>query len=102
MPAQRIAASERKSVVSLTEMAQMLGMSRTRLYQLIDKGVFEPAVYCVVTRRPFFTADIQLRNLEYRRTNTSAAGGFHCFYRAQRQANGEPSLPARGRANHTR
>lgn len=102
MPIQRVEAPPQKRAVSFTEMAEMLGLSRTRLYQLIDKGIFEPPVFCVVSRRPFFPADIQARNLEYRATNTSASGGYHCFYRPQRRAVSGEIQPTPQRGNRSR
>ena len=52
-----------KAAVSVTEMARMLGMSRSRFYQLIQEGVFLPPIHDVETRRPFFPPKIQMANL---------------------------------------
>jgi len=47
------------AVCSISKMADMLGLSRQRLYQLIDTEVFPPPVFDIDTRRPFYTQDLQ-------------------------------------------
>ena len=45
-----------KAVVSVAEMARMVGLSRARFYQLVNEGVFPPPLYRIDTKRPFFNA----------------------------------------------
>jgi hypothetical protein len=82
--------------VSITEMAKMMSLSRSRCYQLIEEGIFFPPVYDIETHRPFFPPEIQAKNLEIRRRNCGANGKPILFY-ARRFAT-EPvikQLPAR-------
>jgi len=81
MPVPRTPETATKTVVSFREMAELLRLSRSRLYQLIDQGVFEPPIFDVRTKRPFFPEEVQRRNLLCRQTNTTANGGFYCFNR---------------------
>jgi hypothetical protein len=46
----------------------MVGLSRTRFYQLVGK-TFPFPIYSVATRRPFYTEELQLVCLEVRRRN---------------------------------
>ena len=62
-----------KAAVTLTEMAQMLGLSRSRLYQLMGTA-FPWPVYDIVTRRPVFPEEIQQVCLEVRRRNCGIDG----------------------------
>jgi hypothetical protein len=48
-----------KAVVTVSEMARMVGLSRARFYQLVEAGVFPPPVYCVSTRRPMYVEELQ-------------------------------------------
>lgn len=66
--------------VSITEMAKMLCLSRSRCYQLIEEGIFFPPVYDTETHRPFFPPEIQTKNLEIRRRNQGANGKPILFY----------------------
>jgi hypothetical protein len=52
-----------KAVVSVAEMARMVGMSRARFYQLLNEGVFPPPLYRIETRRPFFNQQMQETDL---------------------------------------
>mgnify|MGYP000857688696 CR=1 FL=1 len=69
-----------KAAVSVTEMARMLGMSRSRFYELIQEGVFLPPIHDVETRRPFFPPKIQMANLEIRARNLGANQRPILFY----------------------
>jgi hypothetical protein len=48
-----------KTVVSVSEMAAMVGLSRARFYQL-QGTAFPIPVYDVATRRPVYTEDMQM------------------------------------------
>lgn len=69
-----------KAAVTLTEMAAMLGLSRSRLYQLLGTA-FPWPVYNIVTRRPVFPEEIQQVCLDVRRRNCGVDGNpilFQC------------------------
>jgi len=42
-----------KTIVSVTEMARMVGLSRARFYQLVRRGTFPAADHDIVSNRPF-------------------------------------------------
>lgn len=69
-----------KAVVTVSEMARMVGLSRSRFYQLVEAGVFPPAVYCVSNRRPIYVEDVQKICLEVRRRNCGVNGQPVLFY----------------------
>jgi len=69
-----------KEIVTVTEMAEMLCMSRSRLYQLIRQGILLPPLYHLVSRKPFYSRKIQSRNLEAKRTNCGVNGQPVLFY----------------------
>jgi hypothetical protein len=69
-----------KSVVSVTEMARMVGLSRARFYQLVRRGTFPPADEDSVTKRPFFSEEKQRLILEARRRNCGVDGKAILFY----------------------
>ena len=71
-----------KSVVSVSEMARMVGLSRARFYQLLGTA-FPMPVYDPVTRRPFFTEEQQRACLEVRRRNCGIDGKPILFYAAR-------------------
>ncbi|MBN9519460.1 hypothetical protein J0H58_13210 [bacterium] len=83
-----------KAVVSVADMARMVGLSRARYYQLVGEGVFPPPVYHVRTRRPCYPEELQRRCLEVRRRNC----GVNCqpvlFYaRGHRPVAPKPARP---------
>lgn len=67
-------------IVSVAEMARMVGLSRSRFYQLIGSKFPHP-LYDVATHRPFFNEEMQRVCLDVRRRNVGIDGKpifFHC------------------------
>jgi hypothetical protein len=73
---------ETKAVVSVSEMARMVGLSRARFYQLQKAGVFPAPVY--QAGRPVYTEEQQLVCLEVRRKNRGVNGEPVLFYARRR------------------
>lgn len=69
-----------KSIVSCSEMARMVGLSRQRFYQLVKDGVFPTPIYDLGTLRPFYDQELQEACLEVRRRNTGVNGRPVLFY----------------------
>jgi len=76
-----------KAVVTVSEMARMVGLSRGRFYQLQKSGIFPSPTY--QAGRPVYTEDQQQVCLEVRRKNRGVNGQPVLFY-ARRRAT-EPS-----------
>lgn len=74
------AQSQTKAVVSVSEMAKMVGLSRARFYQLVNEGVFPQPLYNVANRRPIFDEALQTICLEVRRRNCGVNGKPVLFY----------------------
>ena len=79
-----------KSVVSVAEMARMVGLSRARFYQLVGEGIFPTPVYDASTRRPFFTEEMQQNCMEVRRRNCGVNGKPILFYAARHPLGQQP------------
>jgi hypothetical protein len=71
---------ETKAVVTVSEMARMVGLSRARFYQLQKAGVFPMPVYDVATRRPIYDEELQKVCLEVRHRNCGINGKPILFY----------------------
>ena len=69
-----------KAVVTVSEMARMVGLSRARFYELVEAGVFPTPVYCVSTRRPMYVEELQTMCLNVRRRNCGVNGKPVLFY----------------------
>jgi hypothetical protein len=70
---------EAKHAVTVTEMAEMVGLSRSRFHQLLGK-VFPLPLYDLRSRRPFFTEDQQQVILDLRASNCGIDGKPVLFY----------------------
>jgi hypothetical protein len=79
-----------KAVVTVSEMARMVGLSRARFYELVEAGVFPPPVYDVSTRRPMYDEKLQETCLTVRRRNCGVNGKPVLFYSRGHR----PSTPA--------
>ena len=83
---------QNKAVVSVSEMARMVGLSRQRLYQLMGT-TFPSPLYDVTTKRPFYPEELQRVCLEVRRRNCGIDGKPALFYsKGHRQ---QPQTPRR-------
>ncbi len=69
---------ELKAAVTVAEMARIIGMSRSRLYQLIGKAFPEPNRD--ESGRPYFDEDQQRTIIEVRRRNCGIDGKPILFY----------------------
>ena len=69
-----------KTAVSVAEMARMVGLSRSRFYQLLGTAFPHP-IYDLATRRPFYTPELQEVCLEVRRQNCGVDGKPVLFHR---------------------
>jgi hypothetical protein len=79
--------NELKAVCSVTELAGILGFSRTRFYQLQKMGVFPMPVFCIRTRRPFYPLELQKKCIEIRKTGIADNGQPVLFYGGRRNIN---------------
>lgn len=74
----------RKSIISITDMSKMVGLSRQRFGQLVRQGVFPPADRDETSGRPFYNAEKQQQCLLVRHTNTGINGKPLLFYAKRR------------------
>lgn len=77
-----------KAAASVSQMAKMVGLSRGRFYSLVAQGVFLPPVHSPSSKRPFYIADMQQRNLEVRQTQRGVNGEYILFYDKQQPQQG--------------
>jgi DNA-binding transcriptional MerR regulator len=71
---------ETKAVVTVSEMARMVGLSRARFYQLQKAGIFPPPERDAENGRPFYSEQQQKIILEVRRRNCGVNGKPILFY----------------------
>jgi predicted DNA-binding transcriptional regulator AlpA len=71
---------ETKAVVTVSEMARMVGLSRARFYQLQKTGIFPPPERDAETRRPFYSEEQQKVILAVRKRNCGVNGKAILFY----------------------
>ena len=69
-----------KEVVTISEMARMTHLSRSRFYQLMKEGVFPEPQRNPTTNRPFYNRDQQDQCMEVRRRNCGINGRPVLFY----------------------
>lgn len=69
-----------KPIISVTEMAKMLSLSRARFYQLLEQGIFPQPIYDLRTHRPMYDAKLQIACLDVRETGIGANNQYMLFY----------------------
>ena len=69
-----------KQIFSITEVAQMLQLSRARFYQLLGTGFFPKPLHDDRSKRPYYNLDLQQKCLEARQSGVGVDGSFMLFY----------------------
>jgi hypothetical protein len=75
-----IGENQTKVIVSVAEMARMVGLSRARFYQLVESGVFPQPARNPETDRPYYDEQAQGICLEVRKRNCGVNGQPILFY----------------------
>ncbi|MBE0536850.1 MAG: hypothetical protein IH624_14385 [Phycisphaerae bacterium] len=92
--------------MNVSVMSKLLGLSRSRLYQLITEGVILQPVYLIANRRPVFTREMALCNLRVKEQNVGVNGQVIMFYTSRRNdspvARSKPSPVEKMREKETR
>ena len=88
---------ETKAVVTVSEMARMCGLSRSRFYQLIGTTFPEPLIDD--KKRPYYSEELQAVCLEVRRRNCGIDGKPILFY--ARRLGTAPTKPKKAKAPTT-
>ena len=82
-------------IASVKQMAAMLHISRSRLYQLVHANILLPPIYDLHTKRPFYPADLIMRNMDAKRLNRGINGQPVLFYTARACASTKPKARAK-------
>jgi hypothetical protein len=93
--------SSPKAVCSVSYLAQILGLSRSRLYQLIDAGIFPPPLYDLRSKRPFYDLPLQERCREIRNSGIAFNNNYVLFYSSRKQKATPVSKPSSSQNEHT-
>ena len=80
-----------KQIVSMTEIAKMVQLSRARFYQLLEQGFFPKPLYDERSKRPYYDLALQNKILEARQSGIGSDGSFMLFYSPRK--NGTTSSP---------
>ena len=79
--------SIQKQIVSMTEIARMLQMSRARFYQLLEQGFFPKPLYDDRSKRPYYDLVLQQKCIEARQSGIGSDGSFMLFYSPRKKEN---------------
>ena len=66
-------------IVSINQLCSLMSISRSRYYQILSEGLILPPVYSD-SKRPYFTRELALRNLEVKKNNVGVNGKICIFY----------------------
>ena len=69
-----------KQIVSMTEIAKMVQLSRARFYQLLEQGFFPKPLYDDRSKRPYYDLALQQKILESRQSGIGSDNSFMLFY----------------------
>jgi len=76
--------------VNVSTMAKMLCISRSRLYQLIEEGVLLKPLHIEKSKRPLYSREMIIKNLEVKRNNVGINGTIIMFYAQRSRPNTKP------------
>jgi len=87
-----------QSIVNVTQMAKLCGLSRQRFWQLACEGVFLMPIYDIRTKRPFYDESMQQTNLQVRQTNYGLNNRPILFYARRANAESKQAKPEQKRS----
>ena len=76
-----------KPIVSISEICQMLQLSRSRYYQLINSGFFPKPLHDERSNRSYYDIALQKKILECRQSGIGSDGSYLLFYSSRKSAN---------------
>lgn len=83
--------------VSIPAMCSLMGISRSRYYQLLTGSFILPPVYSLENKRAYFTREMAERNIAVVRNNCGLNGKICLFYNTSRRAGSSPVKPVKNR-----
>jgi len=83
--------------VSTPTMCSLMGISRSRYYQLLTGSFILPPVYSLENKRAYFTREMAERNIAVVRNNCGLNGKICLFYNTSRRAGSSPVKPVKNR-----
>ncbi len=69
-----------KPIISVTEIANNLNLSRARFYQLLEQGFFPKPLIDERSKRPYYDLELQQKCLKARQSGIGVDGSFNIFY----------------------
>jgi len=69
-----------KPIVSMSEICDMIELSRARFYQLLQSGFFPKPLQDERSKRPYYDLELQQKILESRQSGIGANGSYMLFY----------------------
>jgi len=92
-PASMPPESSLKAVISVSQMARMVSLSRSRFYSLMEQGIFPRPLYLIRTRRPVYNAEMQAACLAVRQRGIGFETGEPIlFYEPRGSSKGSSSI----------
>jgi len=79
-----------KPIVSISEICQMINLSRARFYQLLEQGFFPKPKYDERSKRPYYDLELQQKILECRQSNIGVDGSYVLFYSPRKNGTSAP------------
>lgn len=69
-------------IISINQLCSLMGISRSRYYQILSEGLILPPTHSD-SQRPYFTKEMALRNLEVKKNNIGVNGKICIFYNSR-------------------
>ena len=69
-------------ILSINQLCSLMGISRSRYYQILSEGLIHPPVY-TDSKRPYFTRELAIKNLEVKKNNFGVNGKICIFYNSR-------------------
>ena len=83
--------------VSIPTLCSLMGISRSRYYQLLSGSFILPPIYSLENKRAYFTREMAERNIAVVRNNVGLNGKVCLFYHTRRRMGPVPVKPAKRR-----
>lgn len=73
-------------IVSINQLCLLMGISRSRYYQILNENIILPPIYSPGSKRPYYTRVMALRNIQVKKDNVGINGKICLFYNTRKPA----------------
>lgn len=87
-------------IVSIQKLCFLMGISRSRYYQILSAGFIAPPIYSLESKRAYFPRELAEKNISVIRNNLGLNGKVCLFYNTSRRTGASSVKPIKSKTSN--